>query len=145
MRFLAKFTIGDPWECWEWQGSKWGGYGQFDTAVESKAHRFAYTYWHPMTGPITEQLEVMHMCDNPPCVNPYHLRLGTRQDNVDDKMSKGRYKSPRGERNPSAKLTAADVKTIRLDPRKGTEVAAAYGVTPAAVSAIRRRKLWKHV
>ncbi len=78
--------------CWTWTGSlgKWG-YGHF--RVDSKtmlAHRVS---WMLHNGEIPNGLFVCHHCDNPKCVNPEHLFLGTHQDNIDDMMSKGRYVS----------------------------------------------------
>ena len=91
-RFWSKVNKSD--DCWTWTAScnKWG-YGQFRLNGRCVlAHRAAYVFEH---GPIPDGLFVMHLCDNPPCVNPAHLTLGTHTDNMADMKAKGR--SPRSE------------------------------------------------
>lgn len=77
--------------CWLWYGSLRGkfGYGQFhlDHNTPIAAHRYSYLIHN---GPILGSEIIMHMCDNPICVNPAHLRKGTTQDNIVDKVSKNR-------------------------------------------------------
>lgn len=92
MRFWTKVL---PVEsgCWEWQaGRNEHGYGLFATrrSGRSRAHRVAYERF---VGPIPEGLHVLHTCDNPPCVNPAHLFLGTVKDNSKDMMRKGRNRN----------------------------------------------------
>lgn len=94
-RFWEKVAKGDG--CWEWQGARHAkGYGQFLTDTQSKAHRFS---WELHFGPIPDGMQVCHHCDNPPCVRPDHLFLGTNQDNVDDAYAKGHFFN-RGHRTP---------------------------------------------
>lgn len=74
--------------CWIWQGRKSGEYGHFE--INGKAmyvHRFSYELHN---GPIPKGLFVCHACDNPPCVNPKHLWLGTHRENIQDWVKKGR-------------------------------------------------------
>jgi hypothetical protein len=77
-------------ECWEWTGAKASGYGNFGTSImgETRAHRIAYML---LNGSIEKDHHIMHKCDNPSCVNPFHLESGTNDDNVLDKISKGRH------------------------------------------------------
>lgn len=86
--------------CWTWLGAKdRDGYGQFryTPKFQGKAHRFAYEVFR---GPITKGLSVLHTCDNPSCVNPSHLYVGTNSDNMQDRSRRDRY-DQRGFRNPA--------------------------------------------
>ena len=99
-RFWGKVAKRDGEECWEWQGSrKGGGYGSIGIKGGTvAAHRAS---WVLTNGAIPDNLWVLHKCDNPPCVRPDHLFLGTRLDNVRDMCAKGR--------NACRELTAEDV------------------------------------
>jgi hypothetical protein len=120
-RFLAKTIKGtNPDDCWEWVGAKYrGGYGHIGMMVDGKwkmvkAHRYSYAYYK---GGFDDSLFVCHSCDNPGCVNPDHLFLGTAQDNVDDMIKKKRAKSGR---NPNHKhLTQEIVDGMRQDYANG--------------------------
>jgi hypothetical protein len=97
-------------------------------------------------------MRALHKCDNPACVNPDHLFAGTQLDNVRDMWAKGRASPPPihiGEKNPSAKLTAATVALMRRDFLAGMSLSRAcakYGVKSVThASQIRSRKVWKHV
>ena len=96
VRFWAKVDKNAPKGCWVWTASTFvgrNGYGKFNagtTAATAKtvyAHRFSYEL---VNGPISEGLDVLHACDNPPCVNPDHLRLGTPVDNAADMVRRKR-------------------------------------------------------
>jgi hypothetical protein len=138
-------------DCWEWQASRDGlGYGFFRVAngeSMKKAHRVA---WELTYGAIPDGLIVCHRCDNPPCVNPEHLFLGTWQDNVDDRVAKNRSSrlvSHFGETSPLAKLTAEQVDAIRYRYAAGgilqRELADEYRVTQTTISKIVRGVRWK--
>lgn len=91
-RFWKLVSVTGPLDCWEWQGyvDKQTGYGDFCYEYPSRhvgAHRFSWTLVH---GPIEDGLCVLHRCDNRVCVNPAHLFLGTKDDNNQDMISKGR-------------------------------------------------------
>jgi len=90
-RFWAKVDRRGLDECWEWQGSRTGrgryGNVKVDSYTNAPSHRVA---WELTNGPVPEELCVCHRCDNPPCCNPAHLFLGTHQDNMIDKVAKGR-------------------------------------------------------
>lgn len=91
-RFWEKVDTSDILGCWLWKARKIAtGYGQFQVSrgVWKYAHRLAYEIRY---GHIDPALDVLHSCDNPPCVNPSHLRQGTHADNMADKVAKGRHR-----------------------------------------------------
>jgi hypothetical protein len=116
-RFWAKVDRRGPDECWPWiggfGGTRWGGkqYGVFRFEGRTvTAHRVSWIIEH---GPIPEGMRVLHECDNPPCVNPGDLFLGTQRDNIEDMVRKGRNAAVAGERHYRAKLTEEQVVEIR--------------------------------
>jgi len=141
-RFWSRVEKTDS--CWLWTGrvkSAKKPYGGFDIEGRKvRAHRFSYELHF---GPIPDGLCVCHTCDNPRCVNPDHLWLGTHQDNLADMVAKGRQ--ARGSGNGKAKLTEADVLAIRASSLGQRKLGRIYGVTPQAISHIVHRKRWKHV
>ena len=140
--------------CWQWLGCIVdGGYGQI--RVDGKMLRTHRVSWEIENGPIPDNLVVCHKCDNPPCVCPEHLFLGTIADNNRDCIEKGRgaWAMSResmvcGERSPHAKLHDEDVRRIRTMHRSGMScvaIAKHYPVHPATISKITRRIKWAHV
>ncbi len=131
--------------CWEWQLRKdKDGYGIFTIKSKSKkAHRISYEI---NKKEIPSGMHVLHKCDNPSCVNPAHLFLGTHQDNMVDMAVKGRRS---GEKNPRSKLSENSVYFIRKLHKKGgitqTAIAKTYGVTQATVSSVVRGKSWGYL
>ena len=125
--------------CWEWIGGKFtSGYGLYKVqGITSRVHRLS---WEIHNGTIPEGMCVCHSCDNPPCVNPNHLWLGTSQENTQDKMSKGRHKYQSGESHYAAKLTDQQVEEIRTKSTgkrgEGVRLAKEYGVSKSLISAI---------
>jgi len=101
------------------------------------AHRMV---WESQHGPIPDGMVVMHLCDNPPCCEPTHLKLGTRAENNADRDRKGRNRRPnqRGEAHSNAKLTDADVDAILASDEPATVLGPRYGVNPDHVRRIRR-------
>lgn len=144
-RLTGKFVVTER-GCWEWTAGKTtSGYGTL--GVEDRktklAHRVSY---ESNVGPIPDGLCVLHKCDVPSCINPDHLFLGTRVDNNQDMVGKGRQRGcPPGEKHHNCKLTDEKVLKIRLDKRSCKIVGPEYGVTDVLVSRIRRRKIWKHL
>lgn len=141
-RFWSHVAIGHPGECWPWTGStNSGGYGQFRVdGMPVGAHRYAFFL---AGGIIHEKYFVCHRCDNPPCVNPAHLFLGTAQDNSDDCVRKGR--KARGDGHPVAKLSKEDVRKIfelRCSGMKHYAIAERFQVTRSNICLILGRKRW---
>lgn len=145
-RFWSKVKTGGLDQCWIWQGSKRGQYGGLMfRGKRDGAHRVSYLI---NCGEIPEGIDVLHRCDNPLCVNPAHLFLGTHADNMHDMKMKGRAKAPRGERANAGKLTAAEVLQIRELLKIGLthrEIAACFGVSQVAVTNIHTGATWKHL
>jgi hypothetical protein len=148
---------GGPDACWPWTGarSKWN-YGLLSVASRMEgAHRLAWTLFH---GPIPDGIWVLHHCDNPPCVNPSHLFLGTHADNMADMAAKGRggggapthtnparYPVRVGERNPNAKLTpgqVAEIRTLRTDGVSLRELGRRFGVHNRTIERIVKGDRW---
>lgn len=142
-RFGKHVAKGGADECWNWTGSmtKWG-YGKVKVhGRDVAAHRLAYEL---ANGAIPAGLCVLHSCDNRVCCNPAHLRLGTNQDNIADKVAKGRQARTRGE--TVSKLTAAQVQSIRATYASGgtshRKLAEAYGVSYKQVYRILKGEDW---
>lgn len=112
-RFWSKVDqSGGEDACWTWSAYRnTRGYGMFGLCCRPiLAHRFSYAI---ANGPFDNSLLVCHHCDNPSCVNPKHLFLGTFLDNVRDRDAKGRRMAPRGEKHTSSKISAQQVIEIR--------------------------------
>lgn len=144
-RFELKFVKGKEAECWVWRGAKSGGYGWFfiHTGIHEYAHRVSYQLYK---GDIPNGLCVLHRCDNPACVNPNHLFLGTQGDNVRDREGKGRGADHSGEKNGNAKLSAEQVIAIRKATHtRVRQLAELYNVNLKTIEAIRYGYSWKSV
>jgi hypothetical protein len=167
-RFAERYVVAES-GCWEWTGRKdENGYGRIQVLGRSNhcAHRLSYEL---NVGLIPDGLNACHRCDNPGCVNPAHLFIGTQGDNMRDCARKGRLgmqRNPermvgdnnishtrpecvrRGERHHSAKLTSASVTNIRFLRSLGASVADCgewFGVSPSLAGLIARREIWRHV
>ncbi len=144
-RFDEKL-IPEPYSgCYLWFGAHdRQGYGRISVGGRSGqaqvSHRIA---WQLHRGEIPNGLDVCHTCDTPECVNPDHLFVGTRRDNMQDAANKGR--TTIGERNPQSKLTEAQVLEIRSSPESRKVLAQRYGVLPNAISRIKSRKRWGYL
>jgi hypothetical protein len=132
--------------CLEWMGALSDeGYGRFrrNRMGMDLAHRVA---WELSNGAsVPDGMIVRHACDNPRCVNPEHLLIGTHQDNSDDKWRRGRAAVAKGEANGRAKLDAEMVGKIRRSSEPNKRLAEKYGVTDTLIRSVKSRKLWAHV
>lgn len=151
--FDARYRINSETGCWEWSGAtSKGGYGQYQVAKfrpsgaetytrkRIYAHRLAWTLHY---GDIPSGYEVCHRCDNPPCVNPAHLFLGTHADNQNDMHQKGR--SARGSRQGGSKLTEDAVREIMASTLPSEVLARRFVVSFQTVNSIRCGHGWKHL
>ena len=120
--------------CWIWMGYKYSnGYGQVTIkGVKGLTHRL---YWMFENGPIPTGMYICHKCDNPSCVNPDHLFLGTQLDNVRDMIKKGRqnFGHPCGEENHFSKLTEDQVMLIRTSKLRPIQLAKKYAISPTNI------------
>jgi len=133
--------------CWNWQRAKFDerGYGSaVFNGKQWRAHRLAYKL---KFGDFNLSLKVCHRCDNPSCVNPAHLFLGTDGDNIRDCVKKGRWNPSRGQLNGSSKLNESDILKIRES--KGVvscrKLAKMFGVCFQTVIRIQQKKSWAHL
>lgn len=153
-RFWNKVSKYSPNGCWLWTAaiSANGGYGLF-WGFEHRgevAHRAA---WKLINGPIPDGMNLCHNCpggDNPACVNPAHLFLGTQSDNIQDCINKGRWNphKPLGETNQNHKLIETDIPVIRQLHAQGVtyrELGRRYGVSHHTIGAICRYEMWAWV
>lgn len=160
--FWSRVDKSQPEYCWIWKGRLWNNtparaYGHFDIkGVGVFAHRMAYELTY---GPIPKGLEVCHKCDNPPCVRPDHLFLGTHTDNMRDAVAKGKlghvpwskeHPYPiRGEKSPNARLTDAKVLEMKMLYARGGVSQRSLGKKMGISSTVARRVLsgkgWTHI
>ena len=152
-RIYSRVKVNEETGCWEWQGCKRSGYGR--TIIGSRTdgtrrtectHRISYMLNY---GEIPKGMEVCHKCDNPSCINPDHLFLGTYKDNAMDCLNKGRMFTQIGEEHASSKLTEEIVKNARIEYSKGNissrELAKKYNVSRKTMWDALTGKTWKHV
>jgi hypothetical protein len=128
--------------CIEWIARRvpWG-YGLVCVkGKDTRAHRYS---WERTYGPIPDGLHVLHRCDNPPCVNPEHLFIGTNQDNVADKVAKGRC--PKGSKSSLSKITEEIALKIFNSTESQEKLGKRYGLAQGPVWLIKHGKTWRHI
>ena len=150
-RFLSNISIAGN-GCWDWSARRsQHGYGWF---YYNKKQRIASRVsWELHHGEIPKEMCVCHKCDNPACVNPDHLFLGTHQENMRDRDRKGRNKCgslpiARGEQHSFSKLKDEDVREIRNLYSQGMlqrEIGKRFGIVRQNVSKILLGQRWKHI
>jgi len=142
-RFWSKVDRGG--ECWLWLGyGLASGYGMFwDGERKIGAHVYSFKLHGGVLTP--RRPYVLHSCDNPPCVNPAHLRAGSQKENIADAVGRKRMTGNYHPRTERAKLSEADVRDIRESPERGSDLAERYSVTRITIYNIRNYKTWKHL
>lgn len=148
---IFRMSVATDSGCWEWIGSIMkSGYGCLGVNGKTEfAHRASFREFN---GPIPVGLDVCHKCDNRKCVKPGHLFTGTRKQNMQDCVSKGRQNRKgsglRGEQVLNSILTTQSVIEIKLALKSGnscTDIAPKFGVSRSTISKIKSNKTWKHV
>jgi len=145
-KLLSHIDIKDN-GCWEWNRAKHRqGYGHFPYKRKLMlAHRAS---WIIFNGKLDNDICVCHRCDNPPCVNPNHLFLGTTKENIHDCIKKGKFTRCIGSDKPNTNLDDITVKEIirmRKDGCKYVEIQRITGATKGQIQAILHNRTWKHI
>ena len=140
LEFENRFVIDPLTNCWNWIGPKHRqGYGYHKQMM---AHRYSYKYYKDDFNPT---MCVCHKCDNPSCVNPDHLFLGTHKDNMQDMVKKNRCNKPIGDKHHNSKVNPDIVRHIRKKEMQQRAYAKLYGLCQRTVAEIQKKLTWKHV
>lgn len=146
-RFWEKVNVQGDDDCWEWTAASMPrGYGVFMAGHKRRAYAHRFSWEIANTAEVPEGKSVLHSCDNPPCVNPRHLRVGTNADNVADAVERHRHVA--GIDHHAARLTPRKVKQIVSLYREGlrpADIARRVGVDDSAVHAVLDGSTWKDV
>lgn len=141
-RFEERYIPEPNSGCWLWLGLlREDGYGLLSVRGKHKrAHVWAYEHFKSK---VPKHLCVLHNCDVRCCVNPEHLRVGTKKQNTQDAIDRRRF--PQGIEHHVTTLTENQIQAIRKDARKQRIIAAEYGVCQMTISNIKARKTWKYL
>jgi hypothetical protein len=143
-RFWRNTSVRPDGACWAWGNRRNGGYGRTRYGDRTiAAHRLSWIIHNGAIPP--DGMYVCHSCDNPSCVNPEHLFLGTSAENNADMLRKGRNRQVAGERHWRAKLTESDVDYIRTARESAAVLAGRLGVSVSTINRARAGCSWKHV
>ena len=143
-RFEAKYIPEPNSGCWIWLSHlDKKGYGQFYLPPRNmvRAHTAAWELYRGSR----KELCVLHSCDVRCCVNPDHLRLGTHQENMNDRERRKRREPPQGVKNGRATISEETVRAIRNDKRSPRLMVRDYGVPYSTLQKIRNRQTWRHI
>lgn len=152
-RYWSKVDRRGPAECWLWLGATRDGYGQF--SYNGRWVLATHVALALAGRPLRDGEDALHSCNNPPCVNPAHLRAGDDAANVADMIRDGRHgrwtmpeRNARGEQNGRSKLTRDQVVAIRDEAASGAserEIARRYGINRGTTHRIVSRRSWRSV
>lgn len=139
-------------ECWLYTGAP-GRVEEYDAPriwddYDGKQHPIAVVAYRKLVGPIKRHMCILHTCDHARCWNPLHLYQGTKQQNTNDMIRRGRHVSPRGEASGMAVLTTNQVIDIKIRLKRGgstTVIARKLGIKRKTVDAIKHGISWKHI
>ena len=150
-RFWPKVDVCGEDDCWEWTACKdKAGYGYMTVNAKPRLATHVLFYLRKGHWPAKGRT-CNHHCDNPPCLNPKHLYLGTQASNARDMVQRGRhrYVVRKGERNGSAKLTEKEVRQIRQRYKRGgttyKELGQKFDISNTTIRDIKTRRTWSHV
>jgi len=150
-RFWSKVERKGDDECWEWKGTRdIGNYGKLYISSPKRttlmAHRISYFL---KNGKFPLEMKILHICDNPPCCNPNHLKIGTQKDNVDDCIKKGRRSPQNCDNNNRRILNSSQVIETKELYETGSysarEIAEKYCVHTTTINYILRGISWKEI
>lgn len=146
---ITRFTnlVDKTTECWIWRGASYRfGYGHFRRKIDGdwvmyKAHRYSYEYYN---GQIPNGFIIRHTCDNPKCVNPAHLLIGTPKDNTQDMIYRGRLGYGINPNHKQHKDLIHEIRRCKIDNPTitGVELSRIFKTSPAQISRIINNKIW---